>query len=121
MIVLPLFTPTAPMLVSKPFHRGGWVYEEKVDRWRILAYKDGDRVRLVSRNGRDHTRRFRDIAAAVSKLAARALVLDGEVAIYDEKLRSRFDWLREPEPDAGNSTAVSAPGPPSRPGPGSSC
>jgi len=39
------------------------------------------------------------IAAAVAKLSARALVLDGEVAIYDEKLRSRFDWLREP--DAG--------------------
>jgi bifunctional non-homologous end joining protein LigD len=28
------------------------------------------------------------------------LVLDGEVAIYDEKLRSRFDWLREPDADA---------------------
>jgi len=27
-------------------------------------------------------------------------VLDGEVAIYDEKLRSRFDWLREPDADA---------------------
>ena len=65
----------------------------------MLAYKDGARVRLVSRNGRDHTRRFAGIAAAVAKLAARALVLDGEVAIYDERLRSRFDWLREP--DAG--------------------
>jgi len=90
----------APTQVREPFHRDGWVYEEKVDGWRMLAYKDGSRVHLVSRNGRDHTRRFRDIAAAVSKLAARALVLDGEVAIYDEKLRSRFDWLREPDPDA---------------------
>jgi len=27
-------------------------------------------------------------------------VLDGAVAIYDEKLRSRFDWLREPDPHA---------------------
>ena len=27
-------------------------------------------------------------------------MLDGEVAIFDEKLRSRFDWLREPDPDA---------------------
>jgi len=44
--------------------------------------------------------RFAGIAAAIAKLAARALVLDGEVAIYDEKLRSRFDWLREPDPDA---------------------
>src|SRR5215813_8158130 len=90
----------APTLVREPFHREGWVYEEKVDGWRILAYKDGDRVRLVSRNGRDHTRRFAGIAAAVAKLTARALVLDGEVAIYDQQLRSRFDWLREPDPDA---------------------
>jgi bifunctional non-homologous end joining protein LigD len=98
--VLSDYTPTAPTLVREPFHRDGWVYEEKVDGWRILAYKDGARVRLVSRNGRDHTRRFAGIAAAVAKLAARALVLDGEVAIYDQQLRSRFDWLREPDADA---------------------
>src|SRR4030095_6566123 len=90
----------APTQVREPFHRDGWVYEEKVDGWRILAYKDGARVRLVSRNGRDHTRRFHQIAAAASKLSARSLVLDGEVAIYDQHLRSRFDWLREPDPDA---------------------
>jgi bifunctional non-homologous end joining protein LigD len=81
----------APTRVREPFHRDGWVYEEKVDGWRILAFKDRACVRLVSRNGRDHTRRFPDIAAAVAKLSARSLVLDGEVAIYDDKLRSRFD------------------------------
>jgi ATP-dependent DNA ligase len=27
-------------------------------------------------------------------------VLDGEVAIYDQQLRPRFDWLREPDPSA---------------------
>ncbi|HZN69203.1 MAG TPA: hypothetical protein VFB66_28250 [Tepidisphaeraceae bacterium] len=90
----------APTLVRGPFHRPGWIYGEKVDGWRIVAYKDRDRVRLVSRNGVDHTRRFRDIAAAVAKLSARTLVLDGEVANYDQQLRSRFDWLREPDPDA---------------------
>jgi len=93
-------TPMAPTQVREPFHRDGWVYEEKVDEWRMLAYKDGERVRLVSRNGRDHTRRFPGIAAAAAKLTARALVLDGEVAIYDEKPRSRFDWLRGPDSDA---------------------
>ena len=90
----------APTQIREPFHRDGWVYEEKVDGWRMLAYKDGARVRLVSRNGRHHTRRFADIAAAVAQLSARALVLDGEVAIYDERLRSRFDWLREPDAEA---------------------
>jgi ATP dependent DNA ligase domain len=58
--------PMVPTLVRAPFHRGGWVYEEKVDGRRMLVYKDGERVRLVSRNGRDHARRFRDIAAAIS-------------------------------------------------------
>ena len=90
----------SPTQVRDPFHRDGWVYEEKVVGWRMLAYKDGGRVRLVSRNGRDHTRRFAGIAAAVSKLSARSLVLDGEVAIYNQRLRSRFDRLREPDPDA---------------------
>jgi len=41
----------APTLVREPFHRPGWVYEEKVDGWRMLAYKDGRNVRLESRNG----------------------------------------------------------------------
>jgi bifunctional non-homologous end joining protein LigD len=92
--------PMAPTLVREPFNRAGWVYEEKVDGWRILAYKDGGRVRLVSRNGRDHTRRFRDLAAAFGKLSAHTLVLDGGVAICDQQLRSQFEWLREPDPDA---------------------
>ena len=90
----------AATLVREPFHRDGWVYEEKVDGWRILAYKDGARVYLVSRSGRQHTRHFAGIAAAVSVLSARSLVLDGEVAIYDQQLRSRFDWLREPDAEA---------------------
>jgi len=68
--VLSDYTPMAPTQVREPFHRDGWIYEEKVDGWRMLAYKDDDRVRLISRNGRDHSRRFSDIAAAVAKLRA---------------------------------------------------
>jgi bifunctional non-homologous end joining protein LigD len=94
------YTPMAPTQVREVFHLDGWIFEEKVDGWRMLAYKDGGRVRLVGRNGRDHTQRFAGIAAAIAKLSARSLVLDGEVAIYDEKLRSRFDWLQEPDADA---------------------
>jgi ATP-dependent DNA ligase len=53
----PRYTPMAPTLAREPFHRPGWVHE-KVDGWRMRAYRDGDRVRLVSRNGR----RFADLA-----------------------------------------------------------
>lgn len=89
----------APTLVREPFHRDGWVYEEKVDGYRMLAYKDGRTVRLVSRHGIDHTKRYPDIAAAVERLTPRTLVLDGEVAVFDQHLRSRFDWLRDRQPD----------------------
>jgi len=47
-------------LVREPFHPAGWIYEEKVDGWRLLAHKDRDSVRLVSRTGVDHTRRARE-------------------------------------------------------------
>jgi len=72
---------------------------EKVDGLRILAYKDGARVRLLSRTGVDHAKRFREIATAISALPVPTLVLDGEVAIFDQQLRSRFDLLRHSDPD----------------------
>jgi hypothetical protein len=84
---------------SKPFHRPGWIYEEKVDGWRMLAYKDGEHVRLVSRHGVDHTARFPELAAAIGKLRPGRLVLDGEIAVFDEKLVSQFHLLNDPTPD----------------------
>src|SRR5262249_5048015 len=78
--VTPRYMPMTPTLVAKPFHRDGWIYEEKVDGYRMLAYKEGARVRLVSRNGVDHTRRYPEVAAAIAQLPAPTLVLDGELA-----------------------------------------
>jgi len=82
-----------PTLVREPFHRPGWVFERKEDGWRMLAYKEGGAVRLVSRRGVDHTAQFADIAAAVAKLPARTLILDGEVCVFDARLVSQFHLL----------------------------
>ncbi len=84
----------AATLNSKPFHRPGWVYEEKVDGWRVIAYKDAASVRLVSRNAKDLTRRFPELAAAVAALKPPTLLLDGEIAVFDSDLLSRFEWIR---------------------------
>ena len=46
--------------VGQPFHRNGWVYEEKYDGWRVVAYKDGTDVKLVSRAGKEQSRQIRD-------------------------------------------------------------
>src|SRR5262245_62069763 len=96
--MLPHVTPMLASLAPEPFHRDGWVYEEKVDGWRILAYKDGSRVRLLSRQGLDHTRRFPALASAVAKLRPARLVLDGEVAVFDANLVSQFFLLHDAEP-----------------------
>jgi ATP-dependent DNA ligase len=64
-------------LVAQPFDRPGWVYEEKYDGDRILAYKEGAKVRLLSRNGKDRTDRFPGIAAAIRGLHSDTLLLDG--------------------------------------------
>ena len=86
----PLMHPT---LVAKPFHRAGWVYEEKVDGWRMVAIKGGGAVRLVSRKGHDNTRRFPALATALNGFKPRAFILDGEVAVYDHRFVSRLEWL----------------------------
>jgi bifunctional non-homologous end joining protein LigD len=83
-----------PTEISRPIHHAGWVYEEKVDGWRMVAVKADGTVRLVSRNGLDHTRRFPELVTALTALKPATFTLDGEVAVYDQSFISRFEWLR---------------------------
>ena len=82
-------------LVDEPFHRDGWVYEEKYDGYRILAYKEGPKVTLYSRNAKDRTESFSQIARAIAALPDRTLLLDGEAVAFDGKLVSRFQLLQQ--------------------------
>ena len=81
-------------LVGEPFDRAGWVYEEKYDGYRILAYKEGAQVTLLSRNGNDRTATFASIAGAIAKLRDVTVLLDGEVVAFDRKGVSRFQLLQ---------------------------
>jgi bifunctional non-homologous end joining protein LigD len=81
-------------LVREPFNKSGWVYEEKYDGYRVLAYKEGAKVRLYSRNAIDRTARFPEIAAAMAKLKPATLLLDGEVSVFDAAGVSRFQLLQ---------------------------
>ena len=81
-------------LVGEPFDRPGWVYEEKYDGFRILAYKEGARVRLVSRNDKDRTASFPGIAEAIVGLKDQTLLLDGEAVAFDRHRVSRFQLLQ---------------------------
>lgn len=60
----------------------------------MLALKEAGKVRLVSRNERDHTRRFPHLVETLTKLKPASFTLGGEVAVFDAELVSRFEWLR---------------------------
>ena len=87
--------PMLATLVDAPFHRPGWVWEEKYDGIRLIALKDGRRLRLLTRNDKDRTADFPEVAAALAALPAPTLVLDGEVVVFDAAGVSRFQLLQQ--------------------------
>jgi bifunctional non-homologous end joining protein LigD len=93
--MLPVITPMLATLTRDPFHQAGWVYEEKYDGDRIVAYKEGKRVRMLSRNMIDRQDRFPRIAEAIRDLEPATLILDGEVVVFDGKGISRFQLLQQ--------------------------
>jgi len=82
-------------LVDQPFTRSHWIFEEKYDGVRMLTYKEGSRVSLISRNGIDRTERYPGIAAVVASLKQDTLLLDGEVVIFDRNGVSHFQLLQQ--------------------------
>jgi len=71
--------------VTTPFHRPGWVYEERVDGYRMVAYKEGRTVRLISRLGKEFTQRFPELAKAVAAIGAESVILDAELSVFDQQ------------------------------------
>jgi bifunctional non-homologous end joining protein LigD len=88
-------SPMLATLIDAPFDRPNWVFEEKYDGVRMLAYKEGTRVSLISRNAIDRTARYPEIAAAIQKLKAKTLCVDGEVVVFDALNVSRFQLLQQ--------------------------
>ena len=72
-----------------------WLYELKYDGYRILAYLEGERVQLITRNGNDYTKQFQDISDSfVDWAAGRTMVLDGEMVITDAEGKTDFQALQ---------------------------
>jgi bifunctional non-homologous end joining protein LigD len=98
---LDFIPPMKATLVAQPPAHGDWMYELKFDGYRALALKSGNGVRLLSSNGKDLSDHFPEIAEAVSGLAAKSAVLDGEVVALDDEGRSRFQLLQALESGDG--------------------
>ena len=66
-------------LTDEPFSDPEWIFEPKLDGIRILTYRHGTRVHLYSRNRKDRTAAYPELAAALARLAGDDFVIDGEV------------------------------------------
>jgi len=86
--------PCLPTKTDQLPSGGLWIHEIKHDGFRIIARKDGVRVRLYSRPGNDFTRRFPPIARALTHLRCRSCIIDGEAVICDDNGVASFDRIR---------------------------
>jgi bifunctional non-homologous end joining protein LigD len=79
-IPLPLgfIPPCLPTAAQKPPGGPGWVHEIKHDGYRLLARKQGDRIRLYTRRGYDWTAKYPRIAEALLALRVQSCIIDGE-------------------------------------------
>ena len=100
------FEPCLPRLAKAPPAGSGWLHEIKHDGFRIIARRDGERVRLFTRNGYDFGERFPLIVAAVEALPANSCVVDGEAIGCDERGLSVFEMIRWRQHD--NSVSLCA-------------
>jgi bifunctional non-homologous end joining protein LigD len=72
----------------------GWAYEFKWDGVRAVAYIEGGRVRLMSRNTLDISPRYPELRELGLAVGSTRLVLDGEVVAFDEFGRPNFGLLQ---------------------------
>lgn len=85
--------PMKALLLNDP-PAGEWIYEIKFDGFRALAFIEGGDARLVSRNNKDFSSKFPEVARAFAQLDARDAILDGEIVALDEQGRSSFQLLQ---------------------------
>ena len=91
----PVFiTPMQAQLVESLPGGKEWIFELKLDGYRALLIKDGDRLQIRSRNDKDLTRAYPTVAAAARRLTANQVVLDGEVIAIDPQGRPSFQALQ---------------------------
>ncbi len=81
---------------ASPDSPRGWVYEEKVDGSRMVAHKNGNTVHLISRQGKEFTQRFPELAKAVAALGAESVISSSSADSNGSGLSRRAMWPRRP-------------------------
>jgi bifunctional non-homologous end joining protein LigD len=95
--VEPMPATLAPMqaeLSEAPFNHADWIWEPKLDGYRILAFIKDNKISLRSRRGLELAADFPRLAAELAKQAVGSMVLDGEIVAFDAAGKPSFGALQ---------------------------
>jgi bifunctional non-homologous end joining protein LigD len=95
----PAFEPCIPSRGTKVPDRPEWLHEIKHDGYRLIVQRDGQRVRLFTRNGHDWSGRYPLITEAALHNRNSSFVLDGEAVLLGVDGISDFNGLHSRKHD----------------------
>jgi bifunctional non-homologous end joining protein LigD len=91
---IPTYDPQLAQLVKEAPSGEQWLHELKYDGYRIGCRIDGASITLLSRNGKDWTEAFPEIARAAKALKVESALIDGEVCLLLPDGRTSFQALQ---------------------------
>ncbi len=86
--------PMKAQLSERPPKGADWLFEVKWDGVRAIAFVDEEEVRLQGRSGLRCDRQYPELALMPHQIAAHQAVVDGEIAVLDDKGVSRFHLIQ---------------------------
>jgi bifunctional non-homologous end joining protein LigD len=101
-VTLPAFgfiEPCIPTTTKRAPAGPDWLFELKMDGYRLMVRKSGLDVRIYTRRGADFTKRFPRLVDAVRRLRATSALLDGEGIVYDQHGMPDFNLIHSKEYD----------------------
>lgn len=98
--------PQLATLVKDPPEGEEWLHELKFDGYRMLCHLNGGKVRFWSRNQKDWTEKFPNLAKALKTFPVTNAILDGEIVIVDKAGRSSFQALQQSMGRSGEASFV---------------
>ena len=79
---------------DQPFSKAGWLFEVKLDGYRMRAACQNGEAILYSRKGLDFAGAFPEIARAVKAIPYDGVILDGELVVLNESGHPSFGKLQ---------------------------
>jgi DNA ligase D-like protein (predicted ligase) len=86
--------PELATLTQDRFSDPAWIYERKLDGERCLAFRAGAQTRLMTRNQKEDTSTYPEIAEALAAQRADSFIIDGEIVAFEDG-QTRFARLQQ--------------------------